>query len=296
MLPTLMCGDGFTRIDKTKLSAVRILQHALRKAGYAVDCDGLFGPATESAVKVFQKEHNLSCDGIVGRNTWRALSPWLAIEHQRRTPDEIDVLAGFRGDLHWVHRWEGHAGHPYWPGGHSGVTLDPGFDLGHQSALLLRKLYFDLPFQALDLLETAIGLTGQDARAFIRDHDVSDIRITYEMAERVFPLIADKYWRALCLRFRTLADTSTPACVQTVMLSIGYNRGPNNTGLTTLEAFLDAHDWKGAGDCICEMQQDHQLAGIRRRRKEEGEYIKSHLLAQEDESPLSLDDLYNETT
>lgn len=32
--------------------------------------DGVFGPITEEAVKVFQKSHGLTMDGIVGDNTW----------------------------------------------------------------------------------------------------------------------------------------------------------------------------------------------------------------------------------
>lgn len=35
--------------------------------------DGVFGAATEAAVIEFQKQKNLTRDGIVGKNTWRAL-------------------------------------------------------------------------------------------------------------------------------------------------------------------------------------------------------------------------------
>lgn len=36
--------------------------------------DGFFGEKTEQAVKEFQEKHNLSIDGIVGKNTWEELT------------------------------------------------------------------------------------------------------------------------------------------------------------------------------------------------------------------------------
>ena len=48
---------------------VKKLQQDLSKLGYNLDIDGSFGPATEKIVKQFQKDNNLTQDGIVGSIT-----------------------------------------------------------------------------------------------------------------------------------------------------------------------------------------------------------------------------------
>jgi peptidoglycan hydrolase-like protein with peptidoglycan-binding domain len=63
---------------------VQTLQYLLRARGHTVTVDGIFGPNTESAVRAFQQEKNLSVDGIVGPNTWSALI--------------VQVRQGSRGD------------------------------------------------------------------------------------------------------------------------------------------------------------------------------------------------------
>ena len=52
---------------------VRTLQYLLRARGHAVAVDGIFGPATDAAVRALQQEKHLAVDGIVGPNTWSAL-------------------------------------------------------------------------------------------------------------------------------------------------------------------------------------------------------------------------------
>ena len=49
------------------------LQTLLSKDGSSLAIDGIFGPGTQSAVRSFQKRHNLVVDGIVGPKTWAEL-------------------------------------------------------------------------------------------------------------------------------------------------------------------------------------------------------------------------------
>ncbi len=53
---------------------VAILQYALRHAGYEITPDGVFGSQTEQTVRRFQGLNGLAVDGVVGRNTWNALT------------------------------------------------------------------------------------------------------------------------------------------------------------------------------------------------------------------------------
>ena len=58
---------------------VKLIQYYLNFLSFfnnrlpSIDADGIFGPATENAVKAFQSEDGLTADGIVGRDTWNRL-------------------------------------------------------------------------------------------------------------------------------------------------------------------------------------------------------------------------------
>jgi hypothetical protein len=54
--------------------AVRGAQRQLNKYAYGLVVDGIFGPATESAVRDFDRQSGLTVDGVVGSATWRALT------------------------------------------------------------------------------------------------------------------------------------------------------------------------------------------------------------------------------
>ena len=55
---------------------VTLLQTKLIQLGYdvgATGADGKFGDKTAAAVRMFQRDHGLTQDGVVGKNTWAAL-------------------------------------------------------------------------------------------------------------------------------------------------------------------------------------------------------------------------------
>ena len=59
-------------------SLVQMVQLAIKRAGFnPFGLDGIFGGRTKSAVIEFQKNRGLSPDGIVGKNTFNALRPFL---------------------------------------------------------------------------------------------------------------------------------------------------------------------------------------------------------------------------
>ena len=58
----------------SKGSDVTELQKLLNQNGYTLDVDGDFGTNTQVAVKDYQQKNGLDVDGIVGNNTWGALT------------------------------------------------------------------------------------------------------------------------------------------------------------------------------------------------------------------------------
>jgi GH24 family phage-related lysozyme (muramidase) len=232
-------------------------------------------------VSVYQRARGLKVDGWAGPATLEDLEALMGIipATPEPTPVHVPGLETFRGDLHRVHRWEGHNGHPYWPGGASGVTLDPGFDLGHNIESTLRRYYGEiLGEREIRALLGAVGLKGGEARLMLAaSPKIKAISVSREQAARVFPPLAAHYWKAIVRRFPDLAAPTTPPAVQTAALSLSYNRGAGNKQLAPLAGLLREQNWRAVADEIATMQQAHVQAGIRRRRQEEAELIRSAL-------------------
>ena len=68
-------GGVYTKMVRGEVSSrVRILQTALNSLGYSVGtADGVYGAATEAAVRLFQQRFNLTVDGKAGENTLRCI-------------------------------------------------------------------------------------------------------------------------------------------------------------------------------------------------------------------------------
>ena len=272
-------GDGLSSGRIWLRSVVKPVQAALTHAGHALKADGQFGSGTERVVKAFQTENGLPESGIVDRAGWESLSDHLNAALADRLEVIAELMPDFDGDLGWVHEQEGHNGKPYWPGGESGVTLDPGMDLGHGSAELVEKLYRQLVTpEQYAALEKVFGVKGEDAnRALKADPTLRQIRITSDQADEIMPHTAKPYWDGIVRRFSSLPRNDTVASVQTVLLSLAYNRGTHNRDLEQLRAPLDAKKWAEVADRVGSMQQNHQLEGIRIRRRREAQFIGAEL-------------------
>ena len=70
---------------------VKLLQQIL-----GLKVDGDFGPVTERAVKNYQKENNLTIDGIVGNNTWSSLLKEKETCYTRDQIEETVLSKGYK--------------------------------------------------------------------------------------------------------------------------------------------------------------------------------------------------------
>ena len=72
--------DQSASSDKiVKVSAsISDVQKALKNAGfYKGSIDGKVGQQTKKAIESFQRQHNLTADGVIGRRTWEELKVYL---------------------------------------------------------------------------------------------------------------------------------------------------------------------------------------------------------------------------
>src|SRR5215467_1359576 len=73
---------------------VKTVQYLVTAQGHPTGVDGLFGPATKTAVAAFQASRGLSADGIVGPQTW----PQLIIQVQQGSTG--DAVRAVQSQIH----------------------------------------------------------------------------------------------------------------------------------------------------------------------------------------------------
>ena len=135
---------------------VRAVQHALIANGYRITADGVFGEATQTALRSFQDHKGLFPSGVIDRETIECLSGESEVVLYR-DPFRVGSLRLHGGGsimtlpkpfwgrsyppkmlslsaqgFDFIYRLETRPGtseHTHWPGGASGVTLGPGYDM-----------------------------------------------------------------------------------------------------------------------------------------------------------------------
>lgn len=115
-----------------------------------------------------------------------------------------------------------------WPGEASGITLGIGYDLGFATAEQFEEDWSEyLTSEQIGRLKTAIGVSGQDARALAPKF--SDIKVKWDDAVQVFknrtlPLYSQRTEKAFP------GVDQLPANAQGALVSLIFNRGAAMTG------------------------------------------------------------------
>jgi peptidoglycan hydrolase-like protein with peptidoglycan-binding domain len=71
--PTLYLATPYMHSSAVKLCQQRLVAHGQGEALKPGGVDGIFGPRTKLAVEYFQMAEEITVDGIVGNQTWKAL-------------------------------------------------------------------------------------------------------------------------------------------------------------------------------------------------------------------------------
>lgn len=197
----------------------------------------ILGQARENAnaallPRILATQYQRICGIIPSRGTIgpRTLTS-LALEEAFAAAQSHNAL--YQGFVGHILALEGRSGEPYRPGGNSGVTLDPGFDLGHNTVQDFDLHYAQhLQPAALALLTQAVGLKGEAAEQWLTANEAALSRIQSESNRMIPPhdalaaigasVIYD-YWQRLIRRWTRMS--TYPPAVQMGVLSLFYNKG-----------------------------------------------------------------------
>lgn len=204
---------------------VRTLQEKLAATGYPLPAGVHFGAKTDTAVRNFQRKKTLLADGIVGAKTWLALgvkdaatarpkpanglTDWLSLlgaigvyfaASAKNAPASLassrpasQLNTSHNGLLFIYTReaWAGRSNVLHWPGGSSGVTLGPGYDMKERTEAAIAKdmQAIGVPAEKAKEIAKGAGLKGDSAKKFAADNSMKDKELIKLRNEDEFKLL-----------------------------------------------------------------------------------------------------------
>lgn len=248
---------------KDKNPDVAVLQRSLNKLGWKLSTDGIFGSGTEKAVKEFQAKYGLSVDGIVGRGSWNTL-----IKNTRDKLYPIQSLNISQNGLNFIYKHEalrGTSEYFHHPSMASGVTLGPGYDFKERNSKEVRETLskIGLNQSQIDLAAKAVGLTGEEAKAFCKANKDA-IKLTKEQEVKLLEICVKPYVELVKRYVRTdLSQTEFDALVD-----FAYNPGKV---LNRVCGYVTSGDFYAAMDLLDDIVKSgsKELPGLVTRRYDE---------------------------
>jgi len=203
----------------------------------------------------------------------------------------IDMIIGFEVTSEaWYNK---KFTHPTWPGGHSGVTIGIGYDLGmNRSEQIVRDWTGEVNLNSVALLANLGGITGEAAKSKIVGL-VREITIPYESAYNVFINSTLPRFCKLALNTYPGLDLLNPD-TQGAIVSLVYNRGTKLNGerrieMNNLVGLIALKDYTGISNEIKAMTRlwvGKGLPGLIQRRMDESavvsQSVNSDLAVQND--------------
>jgi GH24 family phage-related lysozyme (muramidase) len=201
-------------------------------------------------------------------------------DHQRR----LAAAIGFRGDLDFLIRFEGHAGTVKLIG--NSVFIDPATDLAFVDRETIEKRYeMLLTPDELDAVLRLVKLKGEPAKqAWTANPILERVRFAEADVARLVPEVAAPFWRQLVARFPSLADDSTPPAAQTALLSLAFNRGMSKRVWGGLADPIARGDWPAAAAAVDAMAGEPmhtRFPGLQKRRHQEAALLRGESVAAE---------------
>lgn len=208
---------------------------------------------------------------------------------------------GFKGSLSWVHNEEGsgakiYKSSAYYPDSRtapkttSGVTIDPGLDLGHADINIIKdtvEYYLGkgvLSQTQATLLSFAIGKRMFEAIQWMKANEKyfkNQFLVKDEFAIYIMDKVtAPPYWAPLTKSIPQLLNLKgyMAEAIHTALLSMSYNRGPVRT-ITLAKDFILKKDYEGLAAAITAVKSP--TASLRNRRIRESNLITAALEAEE---------------